>query len=66
MSAGEYSFVTLHGGRFENNQAIDGGAASAQMDGKLFVRGGVFTNNKALNSGGAFWKDNISSIEVNL
>ena len=66
MSASEDSFVTLHGGHFENNQAIDGGVASAQEGGKLIVRGGVFSNNKALNGGGAFWKDEGGSIEVNL
>ena len=66
MSASEGSSVTLHGGRFENNYAIDGGVVSVHKKAELFVRDGVFFNNRARNGGGAFWGDDSGSIEVKL
>ena len=62
--ASDESSVTLTGGVFEGNRAVDGGVAYVLPEGALLVEGGVYSGNVAADAGGAFFASEDGSIEV--
>ena len=64
--ASDYSSVTLSGGYFEGNDALNGGVAFVELDAVMLVEGGVFTGNIAQNGGGVFWGEDGGDLHVSI
>lgn len=62
--AEEQSSLTVAGGLFYKNKALDGGVAFLNNDAALLVLGGTFSGNVADNGGGAFYVGDGGQLKV--